>query len=61
MNQQENHEDAIQTESLPDLELATEQAKQTKGGRIQQGSDGNDWLVGGSGRDVLIGGAGVDR
>ena len=61
MNQQENQEASIKTESLTDLELTTEHAEQTKGGAIQRGGDGDDVLIGGSGRDVLIGGTGVDR
>ena len=32
MNQQDNCEDDIQTESLADLELTTEQAEQTRAG-----------------------------
>jgi Ca2+-binding RTX toxin-like protein len=54
MNQQENREDDIKTESLADLELTTEQADETKGGAgrdVLIGGIGNDWLSGGSGQD----------
>ncbi len=40
MNQQTNHEDNQQTESMTDLEMTTEQATQTKGGLLEQSGRG---------------------
>ena len=44
----------------PDEGLTTEQADETKGGRIQRGGDGDDVLIGGFGNDWLSGGTGRD-
>ena len=43
MNQQNNHEDDKQTESLADLELTTEQAEETKAGAICHGVSALAW------------------
>ena len=50
----------VQSETLTDLSVSDELAKQTKAGGIQIGGYGNDTILAGSGNDFRVGGGGID-
>lgn len=55
MNQEENREDEIKTESLTDLPVTDEQADRTKGGPESPGSRDAHWRESLFGNELMTG------